>query len=509
LAETNGTIIFSSGSSINGNWATAASAQTGGVIIFQSGSAINPAFGGGGTALIANGSGGGQPSQIIATGLSVNMNGDGGNVGAKATGGGVITLNSGTTINFAAGGGGNTGLWATGAGSQIVTTGTNLTMIGGGGGDTGVRADTGANVTLSGGAVTVQSNGGGETGLMASGAGSSINATGLAVNVSSNGGARGAFLQNGAAMELTNGSVTTSGPGTFGFLFQAPTGVTNTLTLDGTNVSSAADAFAVQGGTANIATTNATVTGNNGILLSAQNAVVTMTATSSNLTGAILTDAASTSTVTLANATTWTVTGNSNVTSLNNNSYSLISFTAPTGDPTQLASYKRLTAVNYTGAGGRILLNTFLGGDGSPSDRLIINGGTATGTTTQFATRPARGARPPATVFWWSARSTTAPRRQVRSRSLGKCAAAPSTMIYSGAASTTSIPTTGSCARLWAARRGPGNRRSAPFRRWERCHRAFGRSPGRSLRPTVWRCRPPGKWACERSARCTNASATR
>ena len=98
--------------------------------------------------------------------------------------------------------------------------------------------------------MTVQSNGGGETGLMASGAGSSINATGLAVDVSSNGGGRGAFLQNGAAMELTNGSVTTSGPGTFGFLFQAPAGVTNTLTLNGTNVSSAADAFAVQGGAA-------------------------------------------------------------------------------------------------------------------------------------------------------------------------------------------------------------------------------------------------------------------
>jgi hypothetical protein len=81
-----------------------------------------------------------QASQIIATGLTVNINGGGGNIGAKATGGGIITLNSGTTINFAAGGGGNTGLWATGTGSQIVTTGTNLNMIGGGGGDTGVRA---------------------------------------------------------------------------------------------------------------------------------------------------------------------------------------------------------------------------------------------------------------------------------------------------------------------------------------------------------------------------------
>ena len=40
--------------------------------------------------------------------------------------------------------------------------------------------------------------------------------------------------------------------------------------------------------------------------------------------------------------------------------------------------------MNYTGTGGEILLNTYLGGDGSPSDRLIINGGTATGSTGLF-----------------------------------------------------------------------------------------------------------------------------
>ena len=389
LAETNGTITFSSGSSINGNWATAASAQTGGQIIFQSGSAINPPFGGGVAALLANGVGpGGQASHIIAAGLAVNMNGAGGNVAGKATGGGIITLNSGTTINFPAGGGGNTGLWATGAGSQIVTIGTNLNMIGGGGGDIGVRVDTGANVTLIGGAVNVQSNGGGETELMASGAGSSIDAAGLAVNVSNSGGGRGAFLQNGASIAMAGGSLTTSGPGTYGFLFQAPTGVANTLTLIGTQVSSAADAFAVQGGMANIAAANATVVGNNGVLLSAsQNAgapaVVTMMAAASQLTGAILTDAASTSTVTLAAGTTWNMTGNSNVTDLTNND-SLIRFSGPSSDPTQLSSYKTLTAVNYTGTGGQILLNTYLGGDGSPSDRLIINGGTATGSTGLF-----------------------------------------------------------------------------------------------------------------------------
>jgi outer membrane autotransporter protein len=386
LAETNSTIIFSSGSSINGNWATAASAQTGGQIIFQSGSAINPAYGGGGTALLANGVGaGGQPSQIIATGLTVDMSGGGGNVAAKASAGGLILLNTGTTINFAAGGGGNTGLWATGAGSQILTNGANVNMIGGGGGDTGVRADTGASATLTGGTVNVQSGGGGETGLMVSGSGSSIHAANLTVNVSNSGGGRGGLLQNGATIELIGGSVTTSGPGTYGFQFQAPAGIIDTLELGGTRVSSAADAFAVQGGTANIAATGATVIGNNGVLLSAsQNGgapgVVTMTANSSVLTGAILTDAVSTSTVTLGTGTTWNMTGNSNVTNLTDNN-STINISAPTGDPTQLASYKTLTTVNYAGTGGEINLNTYLGADGSPSDRLVISGGTATGAT--------------------------------------------------------------------------------------------------------------------------------
>jgi hypothetical protein len=218
-------------------------------------------------------------------------------------------------------------------------------MIGVGGGDIGVRADTGANVTLNGGAVNIQTSGGGETGLMASGSGSSINAANLTLNVSNGGGGRGALLQNGAAIQLIGGSVTTSGPGTYGFQFQAPAGVTNTLELRGTQVSSAADAFAVQGGTANIAPTGATVTGNNGVLLSAsQNGgvpgVVTMTANSSILTGAILTDSVSTSTVTIGTGTTWNMTGNSNVTNFTDNN-STINISAPTGNPRSSQAIRR------------------------------------------------------------------------------------------------------------------------------------------------------------------------
>jgi Autochaperone Domain Type 1 len=61
------------------------------------------------------------------------------------------------------------------------------------------------------------------------------------------------------------------------------------------------------------------------------------------------------------------MTGNSNLTSLTN-SASTINFAPPTGDPTLLASYRTLTVGSYIGQGGLIALNTFLGGDGSPSD---------------------------------------------------------------------------------------------------------------------------------------------
>jgi hypothetical protein len=66
FACTAGVITFSSGSSIGGNWTTAASAQAGGMIIFQQGSVINPSTGNGVDGLLANATG----SAIIATGLT-------------------------------------------------------------------------------------------------------------------------------------------------------------------------------------------------------------------------------------------------------------------------------------------------------------------------------------------------------------------------------------------------------------------------------------------------------
>jgi len=101
--------------------------------------------------------------------------------------------------------------------------------------------------------------------------------------------------------------------------------------------------------------------------------VTTVTASGATLNGAALTEPGASSSVSLTNGTLWNLTGNSNVTSLDNAS-SLIQFTSPVG-----SAYKTLTVTNYAGQGGTIGLNTFLGGDGSPSDKLVVEGGNASG----------------------------------------------------------------------------------------------------------------------------------
>src|SRR5262249_39531475 len=108
---------------------------------------------------------------------------------------------------------------------------------------------------------------------------------------------------------------------------------------------------------------------------------VTITASdATTLTGAAVTVSGIVSSLTLSNPTTvWNMTGTSNVTNLTINA-STINFTPPVGDPMQLSSYKTLTTNRFTGAGGEINMNTFLGADGSPSDQIVITG-TASSTT--------------------------------------------------------------------------------------------------------------------------------
>lgn len=102
-------------------------------------------------------------------------------------------------------------------------------------------------------------------------------------------------------------------------------------------------------------------------------------------TGSARTAAGSTADLTLRDTSIWRLTGSSNLTNLANDA-SLIDFSAPVG-----GSFKTLTTENYTGNNGTLALNTYLFDDGSPSDLLVIDGGTASGSSS-LAIRNAGGA---------------------------------------------------------------------------------------------------------------------
>ena len=360
--------VIGPGANDVGVWAT-----TGAAVTLEDGAVTVEGAGVRKRGLLADSSG----SSISATGTAVTVFGAGGDIGARAANGGSVSLNGGS-VSAPGAANGEIGLQAIGTGSALSATGVTVN-IPSSSGAAGAQAVSGGAIALGSG-TAISMGGNFAVGLQASGAGSSIAGNGATIHtIGAN--SPGGFLQNGGSIALSGGSVQTSGPGSFGFLFQAPAGVTNALAISGVSVSSAADAFAVRGGSAAIAIADSTVIGNDGVLLSASGgAAVAMAADPSTLTGAILTESGSATTVALRGGTVWNMTGSSVVTNLTNDGSGIV-FSPPAGEPTLLASYKTLTATNYVGAGGTMAINTFLGGDGSPSDVLVINGGAATGNT--------------------------------------------------------------------------------------------------------------------------------
>lgn len=101
-----------------------------------------------------------------------------------------------------------------------------------------------------------------------------------------------------------------------------------------------------------------------------------ITATRSTLVGSASTAAGSVSNL-LLEESLWRMTGSSNLTTLVNDP-SRIEFTPPSGDPTLAASYKTLTVSGYSGD-GTLAMNTWLAGDGAPSDQLVVFNGSSSG----------------------------------------------------------------------------------------------------------------------------------
>ncbi|MFV0626485.1 MAG: autotransporter outer membrane beta-barrel domain-containing protein [Alphaproteobacteria bacterium] len=100
----------------------------------------------------------------------------------------------------------------------------------------------------------------------------------------------------------------------------------------------------------------------------------TMNVNRSYVEGSIKTDATATSNLNLSNSAIWIMREDSNLTNLNsaNSQINLKSLST---------AYNTLTVKNYVGTNSTVYMNTYLGGDSSPTDKIVIDGGSATGKT--------------------------------------------------------------------------------------------------------------------------------
>ncbi len=374
-----------------------------------------------GTSVTTNGTSayavfGRNASVISGTNLTVLATGSGG-YGAYAATGSTINLSGGSVTTTGASG---YGLLSYGAGSRLNATNvTTSTQNSSAPGATawGTTATDDVRLALTGGSVTT--NGQGSHGLYVRGNLAQMSVDGTSVTTS--GASTFAARVINGSLSTNNSSIVANGTNATALGISSDAGVTANVSLTGGTLHSAqSDAIAVNGGTANITINGTTVSGAPNWLhtigaasvaadpllgpdavttVSSDNAAVpasvgvnvtggvgitptagltsvaTVVANGATLTGTATTDADTTTTVTLAQNSVWNMTGNSTLTSLTNDA-SRVLFTAPSA-----GAYKTLTVTNYAGVNGLIGLNTYLGSDGAPSDKLVIDGGSATGTT--------------------------------------------------------------------------------------------------------------------------------
>ena len=287
---------------------------------------------------------------------------------------------------FGTTGAGAIGLYAA-LGGAISATGSTMTTIATSGGVSlatglgayGVNAD-GAGSSIKLGSATITTSGAGATALYASdraasGAAGTISAAGTLNVQTKNVSAAAVALQgNGAAINATGGGTISAAGTAIAF-------------LGGTGQSATFDNFAIGNlsgdlvfADPSIATLNFNNTianaGNNNLLNATAGSAFTLNANASMLTGAIRTDATSTTNVNLTNNTAWNLTAASTVTNLNV-THSIIVFAPPDAG----GAFKTLTVNNYAGNGANITMNVALSGANSASDQIIINGGKASGST--------------------------------------------------------------------------------------------------------------------------------
>lgn len=247
-------------------------------------------------------------------------------------------------------------------------------------------AGAGARASMDINGVSLSTQGSSAYGLVAFGQSANLSAQHVRVDTAGQD-AHASVVRNGGQVSISDSTLTATGANAAAVFMTGPADVNGTATLSNVILSAAQGAsVAVDGGTADLSLLNSKAQVNDGRWLTVGNgqvadaSVLTATLDASIVTGAATTAVGSTSNVILRNDTDWEMTANSNVSNLTNND-SQIRFSAPGGVPALASSYKTLTVANYAGNGGDIGLNTYLGADGAPSDRLVVDGGAASGDT--------------------------------------------------------------------------------------------------------------------------------
>lgn len=285
----------------------------------------------------------------------------------------------------------------------------DTTVVTAGADAVGLRAISGGVITSSASSVATQ--GASAHGALARDTGSLISLAQTPVTVTGSQ-AHGAVAQNGGRIVGDGAVIRVSGGAGMGLFALGDPGPAAEIELARSSVASTAGPAIGVAGLANITLTDTTVSGNGNWLrvatiddfpllagpdaplggipdpdtllgnpvavqplapAAATPGLASITVSGSTLTGAATTAPDSMSNVTLQSNTLWTMTGNSNITNLTNTASQIV-YSPPIANV-----YKTLTVSNYVGGAGSVVaLNTFLAGDGAPSDLLVISG-TATG----------------------------------------------------------------------------------------------------------------------------------
>ena len=281
--------------------------------------------------------------------------------------GGAITVSG--PLGVVTGGASAYGAWAQGAGSTIALNGPSAFAISGNA-SAGLMAAAGGLISATG-PTSIAVSGAGSTGVQAlSGA---ITASG-ALNVTT-------LLPSSTAFALQgiSPSIIASGGGTIsaaGAAIAFTNAANAVATFDNFNIKTlGGDLILADPSTATVNFNHTLADAGAGNLLNATlGSTVAFNANASTLTGAIQTDPTSTTNISLTNGTNWTMSASSTATNLSLANSAIVF--SPSG------GFKTLTVGSYVGTGANITLNTALGGANAGStDQLIINGGSASGST--------------------------------------------------------------------------------------------------------------------------------